>query len=485
MVVKSGFHFQRSYEQLPLFFYTKTALNPVQEPKIVLFNEQLARKLNLSLEFFQTEEAAQILSGNALVENSSAIAQAYAGHQFGQFTMLGDGRALLLGEQYDRNGHLFDVQLKGSGPTRYSRGGDGRATLGPMLREYLISEAMYALGIPSTRSLAVVTTGEKVMRERSLPGAILTRVASSHLRVGTFQYAQAFGAPEQLRLLADYAIKRHDQDIMDREQPYVEFLLRVIDRQAKLIAKWQLVGFVHGVMNTDNMTISGETIDYGPCAFLDKYDPKTVFSSIDDFGRYAYGNQPFIGKWNLTRFAEALLPLLHEDTDTAVKIAEEALSTYDKRFTQYFLNGMRRKLGLFNEDDRDADLIHDLLGLLEKYKIDYTNFFVQLTFDTLADLRLDKRSDLKDWLRSWKERLQSQSKSQEEIRTFMKQHNPAIIPRNYFVEQALTKAVEDNDFTLYNELLVALMQPYAHHEKQVKFSQVPKTNVPYRTYCGT
>src|SRR5690625_3667175 len=399
--------------------------------------------------------------------------------------MLGDGRALLLGEQVSVDGNVYDVQLKGSGPTRYSRGGDGRATLGPMLREYLISEAMHALGISTTRGLAVVTTGEKVMRERPLPGAILTRISSSHLRVGTFEYARAWGSTEQLKVLADYAINRHDPEVLDENDPYLKFLLKVIDRQAELIAKWQLVGFVHGVMNTDNMTISGETIDYGPCAFLDHYDPKTVFSSIDDQGRYAYGNQPFIGKWNLTRFAETLLPLFHDNTNVAVKKAEEALATYDEKFTYYFLNGMRHKLGLFTEREGDADLVHELLSLLEKYHLDYTNFFIQLTFNSLNDLDLEGKVDFQDWHSRWQKRLQSQAQSTEEARVLMKKHNPAIIPRNHLVEKTLAKAVDENNFSLFEEFLDALAEPYAHTEEQAKFSHVPETTIPYRTYCGT
>lgn len=485
LTTKSGFNFHNSYEQLPLFFYTKTKLNPVENPTIVQFNKGLAKDLGLLPDFFQTVDAAQVLSGSKLIDNSLAIAQAYAGHQFGHFTMLGDGRAILLGEQVGKDGHRHDVQLKGSGPTRYSRGGDGRATLGPMLREYLISEAMHALGIPTTRGLAVVSTGEKVMRERPLPGAILTRVSSSHLRVGTFQYAKAWGSTEQLKALADYAISRHDPEILGSDEVYLKFLSRVIGRQAELIAKWQLVGFVHGVMNTDNMTISGETIDYGPCAFLDHYDPETVFSSIDDQGRYAYGNQPYIGKWNLTRFAETLLPLLHDDTDTAVKKAEDALATYDERFTYHFLTGMRHKLGFFAEQDGDADLVHELLGLLEKYRLDYTNFFLQLTFDHLDELGLADKDDFQDWHRRWQKRLQSQAQSDEKVRDLMKKHNPAIIPRNHFVEKALAKAVDENDFSLFEKFYAALSEPYAHTKEQAKFSHVPDTTMPYRTYCGT
>lgn len=503
---KSGFNFVNSYEQLPTFFYTKTELSPATSPKIVQFNERLAKELALNADYLQSDAGVQVLSGSRLPNHSSAIAQAYAGHQFGQFTMLGDGRALLLGEQMALDGRRFDVQLKGSGPTRYSRGGDGRAALGPMLREYLISEAMHGLGIPTTRGLAVTMTGDSVLRERPLSGAVLTRIAVSHLRVGTFQYAIAWGSVEQLKVIADYAIQRHDPNITSAAEPYLEFLLRVIDRQASLIAKWQLVGFVHGVMNTDNMTISGETIDYGPCAFIDQFDPKTVFSSIDDSGRYAFGNQPHIGKWNLARLAETLIPLLHEDEDKAVKLAEETLTTFDIKFTEYYLSGMLRKLGLFTQEGGDVDLVQELLNLLEKYKVDYTNFFVKLTENLQEKLReknyslrmeserlyelgigifVEPRGDFKNWLKRWRKRLLSQDRSMEEIKKLMQRNNPAIIPRNHFVEKALMKAVEENDYTLFEQFLTALAKPYDHPKIPGKFSVIPKTKTPYRTFCGT
>ncbi|NQD67485.1 YdiU family protein, partial [Bacillus haikouensis] len=323
---KTGWNLNNSYNRLPEAFYTNLELNPVEAPELVILNGQLAEKLGLERSALQREEGIRVLAGNEVPEGGSPLAQAYAGHQFGHFNMLGDGRAILLGEQITPSKERYDIQLKGSGRTPYSRGGDGRAALGPMLREYIISDAMHALGIPTTRSLAVVTTGEVIIRETTLPGAVLTRTASSHLRVGTFQYAARFGSVEDLRALADYAIERHYPDALQAGNRYLFLLEEVIKRQAALVAKWQLAGFIHGVMNTDNMTISGETIDYGPCAFMDTFDPETVFSSIDTGGRYAYGNQPPIAGWNLARFAETLLPLLHKDEETSLKLAQEAIS---------------------------------------------------------------------------------------------------------------------------------------------------------------
>ncbi|HWL25645.1 MAG TPA: YdiU family protein, partial [Ureibacillus sp.] len=341
MTEKTGWNFDNSYTRLPETFYKKTEPTPVSSPKLVVLNESLAESLGLNPQQLDSEESAAIFGGNKLPEGSEPLAQAYAGHQFGSFTMLGDGRAVLLGEHLSPEGNRFDIQLKGAGRTHYSRGGDGRAAIGPMLREYIISEAMDALGIPTTRSLAVVSTGEPVMREIDYPGAILTRIASSHLRVGTFQYAAAFLTIEELQTLAEYAIVRHYPDIENDEMRYGNFLHEVVKRQADLISKWMLVGFIHGVMNTDNMTISGETIDYGPCAFMDTYDTKTVFSSIDTHGRYAYENQPRIGMWNLARFAEALLPLIDQDEEKAVEIAQNILEEFPKRYEANWLAGMR------------------------------------------------------------------------------------------------------------------------------------------------
>lgn len=485
MEQETSWKLSQSYLDLPSHFYNRVVPSPVSDPQLVVLNQPLAEELSLDVAELKSAEGVAVLAGNKVPPGSKPIAQAYAGHQFGHFTMLGDGRAILLGEQITPENQTFDLQLKGAGRTRYSRRGDGRAALGPMLREYLISEAMHALGIPTTRSLAVVMTGEPVMREKALPGAVLTRVASSHLRVGTFEYTVAFGSIDDLRVLADYAIKRHDEEILEAENRYTEFLERVVDRQAKLIAKWQLVGFVHGVMNTDNMTISGETIDYGPCAFIDTYNRKAVFSSIDIEGRYAFGNQPLIGLWNLTRFAETLVLLLHEDQDEAIEIARDVLHSYDEKFTDYFEAGMRAKLGLFTKQTEDHTLIMELLDLMEKYEVDYTNTFIDLTFDRVDKTDLGKKEDFIAWYERWKSRQKQEGKLEEEVEKLMKQSNPAVIPRNYYVEEALQLAVEENNFTKFEQLLEALEDPYAHREKQQPYAKVPVMKQPYVTYCGT
>jgi serine/tyrosine/threonine adenylyltransferase len=483
---EAGWNFDNSYARLPSTFFTSQNPMPVREPKIAIFNMPLADALGLNAETLDSENGAAIFAGNKIPEGASPLAQAYAGHQFGHFTMLGDGRAVLLGEQITPQGERYDIQLKGSGRTPYSRGGDGRAALGPMLREYIISEAMHALGIPTTRSLAVVTTGESIMRETELPGAILTRVAASHLRVGTFQYAARWGSDEELKELADYAIKRHYPDISDDENRYLSLLEEVIKRQAILIARWQLVGFIHGVMNTDNMTISGESIDYGPCAFMDTYDPATVFSSIDREGRYAYGNQPNIGVWNLARLAEALLPLLHENQEEAVTLAQEKLSGFAELFKSSFLEGMRAKLGLFNVEQEDAALVEKLLSMMQKYRADYTNTFHALTDDSLADTVLNSKYEFMEWHKEWKARQGRQDETKESIVQLMRNSNPAVIPRNHLVEEALKAAVENGDYSVMEKLLVVLASPYAHSLEQAEYCTVPATSTqPYRTFCGT
>jgi uncharacterized protein YdiU (UPF0061 family) len=400
--------------------------------------------------------------------------------------MLGDGRALLLGEQITPQGERVDIQLKGSGRTPYSRGGDGRATLGPMLREYIISEAMHALGIPTTRSLAVVTTGESVVRETDLPGAILTRVAASHLRVGTFQYVAQWGTVDELQVLADYTLKRHFPDVKTGEGQYLSLLKEVVKRQAMLIAKWQLVGFIHGVMNTDNMTISGETIDYGPCAFMDEYDPATVFSSIDVQGRYAYGNQPPIAGWNLARFAETLLPLLHDDQEEAVKLAQDAISDFTELYHSNWLKGMRAKLGIFNEEQQDESLIEGLLSMMKKNRADYTNTFLALTFNRHEDTALFGTKEFEQWYERWQERLGRQQETKDSSHQLMKNSNPAVIPRNHRVEEALEAAVEREDYSVMERLLDVLSSPYAHSPEQDEYSTLPEPSTrPYRTFCGT
>ncbi|MCM3703390.1 YdiU family protein [Paenibacillus macerans] len=491
-VSTAGWNFDNSYAQLPDIFYSRIDLNPVRLPKLAVLNEALAGELGLNAETMRSEENVAVFAGNRVPEGTFPLAQAYAGHQFGHFTMLGDGRALLVGEQIAPSGGRWDIQLKGSGRTPYSRGGDGRAALGPMLREYIISEAMHALGIPTTRCLAVVTTGEPVYRETELPGAIMTRIAASHLRVGTFQYAANFGNGEELRALADYAIKRHYPEASETENPYLALLQAVIGRQASLIAGWQLIGFIHGVMNTDNMAISGETIDYGPCAFMDVYDPATVFSSIDTGGRYAYGNQPYIGLWNLTRFAESLLPLLHENEDEAVKLAEGALSGYTDLFQSRWLAGMRAKLGLFGKEAQEAQeaqddaLIKDLLGLMHEHRADYTNTFLALTFDRQNDSALFGAPEFAQWRERWRERLGRQPESKEASHELMRRSNPALIPRNHRVEEALEAAVEREDYSVMERFLGALANPFAHAPEQAEYAAPPAPAAcPYRTFCGT
>ncbi|MEN2768022.1 protein adenylyltransferase SelO [Ornithinibacillus xuwenensis] len=481
-----GWELDNSYTSLPDKFFSRNKADSVRSPKIVAFNTSLAGYLGLNEKELNNSYGAAIFTGNDIPPGSKPLAQAYAGHQFGHFTMLGDGRAILLGEQMTPSGKQYDVQLKGSGRTPYSRGGDGRATLGPMLREYIISEAMHGLGIPTTRSLAVVTTGETVMREKPLPGAILTRIAASHIRVGTFQYAANWGTKEELRSLTDYTISRHYPELAANDNPYRLFLENVIERQASLIAKWQLVGFIHGVMNTDNMTISGETIDYGPCAFMDEYNPATVFSSIDKQGRYAYGNQPRIGVWNLTRFAEALVPLLHENKNKAIEIAEDTLSNYSSLYHEYWLSGARKKLGILNEEEEDKALIESLYELMEKYNADYTNTFRGLTVNRIADIGLLDKEDFKIWFGEWKERLRRQKESEEVSLEVMRNNNPAVIPRNHRVEEALEAAVEQSDYSVMGRLLKVLANPYTYATEQEEYAKPPEpSNQPYQTYCGT
>jgi uncharacterized protein YdiU (UPF0061 family) len=481
-----GWNFDNSYSRLPKLFFSNLKPTPVRATELVILNCPLATTLGLNSEALQRQEGIVTLAGNQFPEGALPIAQAYAGHQFGHFTMLGDGRALLLGEQITPLGERFDIQLKGSGRTPYSRGGDGRAALGPMLREYIISEAMAALGIATTRSLAVVATGESVIRETEQPGAILTRVASSHLRVGTFQYIAEWGTIEDLRLLAEYTIKRHFPELAVRENPYISLLQEVIKRQALLIAKWQLVGFIHGVMNTDNMSISGETIDYGPCAFMDAYDPSTVFSSIDIKGRYAYGNQPYITGWNLARFAETLLPLLHPDQEQAVRLAQEEIASFSNLYYYYWLAGMRSKLGIFSEEEQDESLIGELLSMMQQYRADYTNTFRSLTCNTLADLVLFGTSEFTEWFKLWNARLARQQEPKELSHQLMRKSNPAIIPRNHRVEAALEAAVIRGDYSLMEKFLHVLANPYSHSQEQAEYTTLPEPSTQsYRTYCGT
>ncbi|MFC4778272.1 YdiU family protein [Paenibacillus sp. GCM10023252] len=487
---EAGWNLDNSYTGLPETFYTLQTPVRVRAPKLVVLNSRLAESLGLNPDVLKG--AAEVFAGNEIPEGAQPLAQAYAGHQFGHFNMLGDGRALLISEHITPAGERFDIQLKGSGRTPYSRGGDGRAALGPMLREYIISEAMHGLGIPTTRSLAVVTTGEEVIRESVLPGAIMTRVAASHLRVGTFQYASQMAERDDLQALADYTLKRHFPEAAaggegTGEGRYLQLLKGVIKRQASLLAKWQLVGFIHGVMNTDNMALSGETIDYGPCAFMDTYDPATVFSSIDRQGRYAYGNQPGIAAWNLARFAEALLPLLHEDEDGAVALAQEAIAGFAEHYQQHWLDGMRAKLGLFGEEQEDEQLFHDLLGLMKEHRADYTNTFVALTTGKLEESPLSCVKEFAQWQERWQARLGRQAQSREDSEQLMRSSNPAVIPRNHRVEAALEAAEQRGDYSVMESLVAVLANPYAYSPEQAEYAELPgdSPDRPYRTYCGT
>jgi len=479
--IKTSWNLENSYAELPEFFYSKINLSKVSSPKLVVLNNELAEYLGLDINELQSEEGVSYFAGNSVPKGSIPIAQAYAGHQFGYFTMLGDGRAMLLGEQITPNGK-YDIQLKGSGRTPYSRGGDGRAALGPMLREYIVSEAMHALDIPTSRSLAVVTTGEPVIREKILKGAILTRVASSHIRVGTFEYAANFGTEENVRQLANYTIDRHYKEIEKDDFPYLSFLKEVVKRQASLIAKWQLVGFIHGVMNTDNMALSGETIDYGPCAFMDAYNPNTVFSSIDTYGRYVYKNQPKIAVWNLSRFAETLLQLLHEKNDKAIKLAQDTVAEFYELYHNNWISGMRKKLGIFNEEAEDEALIEELLNIMHKNNEDYTNTFIKLTFgNTLND-----SAEYKEWHNKWQARLQRQNKTKDKLFELMKNSNPAVIPRNHRVEEALRTADENEDYSVMDKLISVLKNPFAHSADQKEYAELPPPSFcNYKTFCGT
>jgi len=479
-----GWHFDNTYSKLSKTFIEDIKPTPVHDPELVILNEQLAKELNLDFSKTKEKDLSLLFSGNSLPNGSTTIAQAYAGHQFGHFTMLGDGRAVLIGEHISNKNNRFDIQFKGSGRTSFSRGGDGRAALGPMLREYIISEAINSLNIPTTRSLAVVKTGEKVVRENLLDGAILTRVASSHLRVGTFQYIAARQNIEDLNTLVDYTIERHYPQIKSSKTKALDLLNLVMEKQCRLVVDWMRVGFIHGVMNTDNMTISGETIDYGPCAFMDQYHPKTVFSSIDKFGRYAYSNQPPIAKWNLARFAECLIPLIDKNEETAIKIATDVIDNFQNIYEKKWLNMMRDKLGLFGEDKNDRQLIDDLLNWMEKYKIDYTN-----TFCHLMEIKIDENT-YKDeafitWFDVWKKRSKLNNSSKEKQIELMKKNNPIVIPRNHKVEEALTEANNGN-LEKMKKLNDILKNPYSNQEDIAEY-QVPAPigNEKYQTFCGT
>ena len=491
------FGFANTFARLPEHFYARVNPTSVAAPRLVKLNEELARDLGLDTDSLRSENGVAILAGNRVAEGSEPLAQAYAGHQFGSFVpQLGDGRANLLGEVLGRNGARYDIQLKGSGRTPFSRGGDGRAAIGPVLREYIVSEAMAALGVPTTRALAAVTTGERVLRDGALPGAVLTRVAASHLRVGTFQYFATRGDTEGVRVLADYSIARHYPQAAQAGQPYRALLEGVIARQAQLIAQWMLVGFVHGVMNTDNTSISGETIDYGPCAFMESYDPATVFSSIDHGGRYAYGNQPNVARWNLARLAEALLSVLIEEAGSeaaAVTAANEALSAFEPQFRAARMAGLRRKLGLFVEREGDAALAEDLLQRMAANRADFT-----LTFRRLCDAAASPEGDAgvrslfadpsayDGWAAQWRERLKVEQADSQELAAVTRRVNPAVIPRNHLVEAALHAATWRQDFQPFEELLDAVTHPYEQRPRLERYSLParPEERV-LETFCGT
>ena len=478
-----GWHFDNTYSKLSDTFKEKVKPTPVHSPELVVLNDRLAKDLTLDFSKVEKKDLSQIFSGNTLPEGSLTLAQAYAGHQFGHFTMLGDGRAVLLGEHLVNNTNRFDVQFKGSGRTSFSRSGDGRAVLGPMLREYIISEAIHSLKIPTTRSLAVVKTGEKIVRENLLPGAILTRVASSHIRVGTFQYIAAKQNINDLNTLVDYTINRHYPEIKSSKNKALDLLNLVMERQCKLVVNWMRVGFIHGVMNTDNMAISGETIDYGPCAFMDNYNPKTVFSSIDKFGRYSFSNQPPITKWNLSRFAECLIPLIDNNEDKAIQLATEAIDNFQNIYEEKWLNMMRDKLGLFGETKDDKKLIDDLLTWMEKNKADYTNTFCYLMNISIGNSSLYDDKEFINWSNNWKNRIFINNNSKDKSLELMKKTNPIIIPRNHKVEEAL-KAANENDLEVMNRLLSNLDNPYSE-QKDIEDYQLPSNNEGYQTFCGT
>jgi uncharacterized protein YdiU (UPF0061 family) len=488
------FPFQNTYSALPANFFARVAPTPVASPRLIKLNRPLAIHLGLDPDLLDSPEGAEILSGKRVPAGADPIAMAYAGHQFGHFVpQLGDGRAILLGEVIDKDGVRRDIQLKGSGRTPFSRRGDGRAALGPVLREYIVSEAMFALGIPTTRSLAAVVTGEPVMRETVLPGAVLTRVAASHIRVGTFQYFAARGDSEAVQRLADHVIARHYPQLAGATRPYHALLDAVIGRQAALIARWLLVGFIHGVMNTDNTSIAGETIDYGPCAFMDAYDPATVYSSIDEMGRYAYANQPRIALWNLTRFAECLLPLLNEAQDKAIEEAQVILANFPEQFSTAYEAGLRQKVGLFTARDGDDALVQDLLNAMTDGKADFT-----LTFRRLSEAAADPSADADvsslfaepaaydEWAARWRQRVSDEPQTSTERRAAMRAVNPAFIPRNHRVEEIIQAAVLSDDYVPFEKLLTVLANPYEDQPDFVAYADPPEPHERVlQTFCGT
>ncbi len=482
----AGWHFDNSYARLPAAFHSRVRPTPVSEPRLLLLNAPLARELGLDPGVLSAPDAEPWFTGNTLPAGADPIAQAYAGHQFGNFTRLGDGRAILLGEQITPDGRRADIQLKGPGPTPYSRRGDGRAALGPMLREYLVSEAMHALGIPTTRSLAVAVTGEPVFREQPLRGAVLTRVAASHIRVGTFEYFAALGDPGALRVLVEHTVARHLPDRAPDANPAAALLADAVERQASLVAHWLRVGFVHGVMNTDNVALSGETIDYGPCAFLDAYDPGAVFSSIDHQGRYAFGNQPQIAAWNLARLAEALLPVLGDPPEAALETAREITGRFPVRFREHWHAQLRSKLGLSTEEPEDTALGEELLRWMHRTRADYTATFRGLGRALTGPVDPGVDPEIVAWHGRWRERVGREPGFPTAVADRMRRANPAVIPRNHVVEAALEAAAGPGDLTAFHRVLKAVQSPYDAAGQPDELLNPPPPGTPRcRTFCGT
>jgi protein adenylyltransferase len=487
-------HFNNSFVTLPENFYTRMAPMPVAEPQIIRSNEALARDLGIDPAWLNSDQGMLTMAGNHVPDGAAPLAAVYAGHQFGSYNpQLGDGRAILLGEVVTQDNQRFDIQLKGSGPTPYSRGGDGRSALGPVLREYLLSEAMYRLGVPTTRALAAVTTGEDVVREGFLPGGILARVASSHIRIGSFEYFAARGNTEALRALADHVIARHYPEAGKADNPVEALLNAVIGKQAQLIARWQMLGFIHGVMNTDNMLLCGETVDYGPCAFMDAFNPGQVYSSIDRAGRYAYGNQPSIGHWNLSRLAQSLLPLLADEQEQAVALAQEAIDDYPALFLDAHAEGAARKLGLQQLEEEDSALVEDLFNLMAENHLDFT-----LTFRQLADLANEQGAQeqiladfavppaLEPWIAKWQKRLEADGQDAQQRQEQMYQANPIFIPRNHLVEAVIQAAYNANDLRPFQQLADVLDDPHSYRPDLKHFATPPEPDeIVQQTFCGT
>ena len=485
-------HWQNSYTLLPEKFFQRVNPVPVAAPKLVCFNKALAKEFHIDERFYHCEYGAACFSGNIVEKGSEPIALAYAGHQFGHFVpALGDGRAILLGEIVDKRGNKYDIQLKGSGKTAFSRNGDGRATLGAVMREYMVSEAMYQLGVPTTRSLAIVTTGEPVYREKILPGAILTRIASSHIRVGTYEYFAARHDWQSVKKLADYTITRHFPDIKDKKNQYSKLLEKICHKQAQLVAQWMRVGFIHGVMNTDNMAVSGETIDYGPCAFLDSYHPQAVFSFIDRHGRYAFSQQATIAQWNLASLASCLLPIIKENESGSDEQLQEVIMEFSQIYGHEYETVFCRKLGLTTVQPGDKKLIADFLNLMHRYEVDFTVAFrnlskvVQGSDADLLKLFSDQPA-IKKWLALWVQRLKQENGSPIDHITTMNAHNPAYIPRNHRIEQAIRAAVYKEDFSAMDELIAVMQKPYEEQALYEQYMQPPEEGERItHTFCGT